>query len=100
MKFYLLKLYWYINKLLDSYIKQQMMNTFSLVAFAQIRHFGSVIPNIFSIYIFVLPLTVNAYMTMLTQEPPTRMKRLSAGETIPVKSTDESVCIWAVVLHP
>ena len=39
--------------LLDSYIKQQMMNNFSLVAFTQIRHFGSLIPNIFSIYKFV-----------------------------------------------
>ena len=46
--------------LLDSYIKQQMMNNFSLVAFTQIRHFGSLIPNIFSIYQFVF--LINAYM--------------------------------------
>ena len=47
-------------KLLDSYIKQQRMNNFSLVAFTQIRHFGSLIPNIFSIYKFVF--LINAYM--------------------------------------
>ena len=47
--------------LLDSYIKQQMMNNFSLVAFTQIRHFGSLIPNIFSIHKFVF-LLINAYM--------------------------------------
>ena len=40
-------------KLLDSYIKQQMKNNFSLVTFTQIRHFGSLIPNICSIYKFV-----------------------------------------------
>ena len=64
MKYYLLKLYWYINKLLDSYMKQQLMNNFSLVACTQICHFGSVIPNVFSIYKFVFPLTINAYVTM------------------------------------
>ena len=41
-----------------------MMNNFSLVAFTQVRHFGSVIPNIFSIYEFVFPFTINAYVTM------------------------------------
>ena len=47
-------------KLFDSYIKQQMMNNFSLVVFTQIRYFGSLIPNIFSIYKFVF--LINAYM--------------------------------------
>ena len=45
--------------LLDSYTKQEMMNNFSLVAFTQIRHFGSLIPNTFSIYKFVF--LINAY---------------------------------------
>ena len=48
-------------KLLDSYIKQQMKNNFSVVTFTQIRHFGSLIPNIFSIYKFVFFL-INSYM--------------------------------------
>ena len=51
-------------KLLDSYIKQQMMNNLSLEGFTQIRHFGCVIPNIFSIYKFVFPLTINVYVTI------------------------------------
>ena len=35
------------------------MNNFSLVAFTQIHHFGSLIPNTFSINIFVF--LINAY---------------------------------------
>ena len=64
MKYYLLKLHWYFNKLLDSYIKQQMMNNFSVMAFTQIRRFGSVMPNIFPIYKCVFLLTIIAYVTM------------------------------------
>ena len=57
---------WYV-KLLDSYIKQQMMNNFSFVAFMQIRHFGSLIANIFSIYKFVF-LLINEYMIWKTSQ--------------------------------